>query len=47
LYPDQCNSLFTECNMVVVDSFGHYDRRALSKDEQKEQIYILRKCNYE
>lgn len=43
LYPDQCISLFGECNMVVVDSFGHYDRRALSKDEQVEQIYILRK----
>lgn len=43
LYPDQCNSLFAQCNMVVEDSFGHYDRRALSEDEQVEQIYILRK----
>ena len=43
LYPDQCNSLFAECKMVVVNSFGHYDQRALSEDEQMEQIYIIKK----
>ena len=47
LYPDQCNSLFAECKLVVMDSYGHYDRRALSKDEQMEQIYILKKLKFE
>ena len=43
LYPEQCNSLFAESHMAVVDSFGHYDRRPLSDAEQMEQIYVLKR----
>ncbi len=33
--------------VVLVDSLGHYDRRALSEDDQVEQIYVLRKREFE
>ena len=45
LYPNQCESLFEESELVTVDSYGHYDRRALTEDDRAEQIYILSKRN--
>ena len=43
LYMEQCIQLFTDCGFEIEHAFGYYDRRPLQADEQKEQIYILRK----
>ncbi|MBI5091640.1 MAG: class I SAM-dependent methyltransferase [Candidatus Hydrogenedentes bacterium] len=41
LYPEQCLRLFAQAGLAVEQAYGGYDRRALSADEQNEQIYIL------
>ncbi len=43
LYPDQCRVLFADCGLVIEEAFGSYDRQPLTAEEQKEQIYVLRK----
>jgi SAM-dependent methyltransferase len=47
LYSDQCAPLFTASGLTLVNAFGSYDRQPLRADEQKEQIYILRKGEFE
>ena len=47
LYPAQCDELFAACGLVVVDAFGDYDRLPLRADEQREQIYVLRRARDE
>ena len=44
LYPEQCGPLFADSGLSVIDAFGDYDRRPLSADEQREQIYVLRRA---
>lgn len=47
LYPDQCDRLFAESGMTVVSAYSSYDRQPLRENDQKEQIYILGKTDFE